>query len=124
MSDMSSTTLGRRGRPRLSLATSVAFHSPTISLFEALDALASQLLALGWIVRMPRTSWDCEVGVLAVSAQAFSPTTYVQLDAERHLSLVRDTGEREPVSDVADLVCKLRHCQRVSAGTHREAVPA
>jgi hypothetical protein len=120
---MNRTALDRRGR-RLGLATSAAFHSPTISLFEAVDALASQLLALGWTVRMPRTAWDCEVGVLAVSAQAFSPTTFVQLDAQRQLSLVTDTGEHESVADVADLVHKLRRCQRVSAGTHREAVPA
>ena len=121
----STTTLGRGGRPRLSLATSMAFHSPTISLFEALDALASQLLALGWIVRMPRTAWDCEVGVLSVSARAFSPTTtLVQLDAERRISIVAATGEHEPVSDVAVLVRKLRECQGVHAGTHREAVPA
>jgi len=122
---MSSNTPGRGGRPRLSLATSMAFHSPTISLFEALDALASQLLALGWIVRMPRTAWDCEVGVLAVSARAFSPTTtLVQLDAERRISVVRASGESETVSDVADLVRKLRDSQGVQAGTHREAVPA
>ncbi|MGV1008400.1 MAG: hypothetical protein ACOYBY_07300 [Dermatophilaceae bacterium] len=123
MSDMNRTAPHRRGR-RLSLATSAAFHSPTISLFEAVDALASQLLALGWIVRMPRTSWDCEVGVLAVSAQAFSPTTFVQLDTQRRISLVSETGEHESVADVADLVRRLRACQRVSAGTPREAVPA
>lgn len=119
-----SSTFGRRGNGRLSLATSHAFHSPTISLFEALDALASQLLALGWVVRMPRTSWDCEVGVLVVSARAFGPTTCVQLDSGRHLSLVRDTGEQEPVYDISDLVFKLRRCQATDAASQREAVPA
>lgn len=124
MSGRTTRAKGHRGA-HLSLATSVAYHSPTISLVEALDALASQLLTLGWIVRMPRTAWDCQEGVLAVSARGFSPvTSFVQLDSDRHLSLVLPSGELEPVSDAAELVRRLRVCQASAARGHRAAVPA
>ena len=71
MNSRTSTVPMRRDRRGLSLATRVAIDSRTPSVFEALDSLASQLLALGWIVRMPRTAWDCQAGVLSVSARAF-----------------------------------------------------
>lgn len=124
MSVMTNTAGGRRERARLSLASSVAHYSPTISFVEALDALASQLLALGWIVRMPRTAWDSQVGVIAVGVRAFSTTALVQLDANRRLSLMLPSGEQQPVSDVAELVGKLRERQHMQAAADCEAVPA
>ncbi|MGZ5397938.1 MAG: hypothetical protein ACXWEI_21555 [Mycobacterium sp.] len=124
MNSRTSTVPMRRDRRGLSLATRVALNSRTPSVFEALDSLASQLLALGWIVRMPRTAWDCQAGVLSVSARAFAPTTLVRLDADRHLSIVYPSGEDEPVADLADLVCKLKREQRMHAAALAEAVPA
>lgn len=124
MSVMTNTAGGRRERARLSLASSVAYYSSTISFVEALDALASQLLALGWIVRMPRTAWDSQVGVIAVGVRAFSPTALVQLDTNRRLSLMLPSGDQQPVSDVAELVGKLREHQHMQTSANCEAVPA
>jgi hypothetical protein len=120
-----STDAPRRDRRGLSLATRVGLDSRTPSVFEALDSLASQLLALGWIVRMPRTAWDCPAGVLAVSARAFSPTTtFVHLDADRRLSLVTTSGELQPAFDLADLVVKIKRDQVMHAASLSEPVPA
>lgn len=124
MTSMNGAVAPRRDRRGLSLATRVALDSRTPTVFEALDSLASQLLTLGWIVRMPRTAWDCQAGVLSVSARAFSPTTLVRLDAERHLSIVHPSGDQEPVADLADLVATLKRHQVTNRAAFREAVPA
>ncbi len=106
-----------RSRPGLTAGRGTSYQSPLLDLFEALDELAGLLLELGWIVRMPRTAPDSEVGTLAVSARAFSPATTVHLDVHRRLWLVRSTGERLSVPDVATLVRALRDQQGQAPGT-------
>lgn len=125
MSHMTKTTAKGGPQARLTLAASDSFESSTISLFEAVDALARQLLTQGWSVRMPRTTWDCEVGVLSVSSRAFSPdAVLVYLDARRQLTLTLPSGEQLSASDVGDLTSKLRRAAAEYAARSLESVPA
>jgi hypothetical protein len=125
MSHITKSGANGGSRARLTLAAGDSFESSRISLFEAVDALAKQLLAQGWSVRMPRTPWDCEVGVLTVSSRAFSSTgAVVHLDARRQLTLTLPGGEQLPASDVGDLTRKLRCAAAEYAARSFEPVPA
>ena len=125
MSHMTKTTAKGGPQARLTLAAGDSFESSTISLFEAVDILARQLLAQGWSVRMPRTSWDCQIASLSVSSRAFSPNAVVvELNAQRQLTLTLPWGEQRPVSDVGDLTRKLRCAAAEYAARSFESVPA
>ena len=125
MSHMTRTTVKGGPQARLTLAAGDSFESSTISLFEAVDILARQLLAQGWSVRMPRTARDCELGVLSVSSRAFSrDAAVVHLDAQRQLTLTLPWGEQRPASDVGDLTRKLRCAAAEYAARSFESVPA
>jgi hypothetical protein len=122
MSHMTKSTAKGGPRRRLTLAGE-SIGSSGISLFEAVDLLARHLLAQGWSVRMPRTPWDCEVGVLSVSARAFSTAAVVHLDGHRRLTLTLPSGEQRSVSDVGELTRTLR-CAAAQAARPLESIPA
>jgi hypothetical protein len=72
-------------------------------LTERVDTVASELLSLGWLVRLHRAS-TTGVPLLLVSRTAFdpSPSTVLVL-AHRHLGLETSAGDVVDVGDVTEL---------------------
>ncbi len=71
---------------------------------EEIDALAGQLLALGWVVRRPSPCDGQDPTCLLVSREAFSPAPdTVHVLAHHQLELTRAGGPVDYVDDVQDL---------------------
>lgn len=118
---MTSSVAPRRDRRGPSLATRGAPESWSPTVFKALHSLASQLLALGWILRVARTAWDCQDGAPSDCSQAFSPTRPAR-PAESNLSIVQAAGEHELVAHMDDLVDRLRRVPATNPRASRNAV--
>jgi hypothetical protein len=71
---------------------------------EEIDAVAGQLLALGWVVRRPSPCDGQDPTCLLVSREAFSPAPdTVHVLAHHQLELTRANGPVDYVDDVRDL---------------------
>ncbi len=86
---------------------------PAQRVAEEADALARQLLRLGWVVRSPHPTGDDPLPLLLVSRTAFdaSPTT-VYILPHHHLELQAHTGVPVDVEDLEDLHHHLNDWQR------------
>jgi len=71
---------------------------------QEIDAVAGQLLALGWVVRRPSPCDGQDPTCLLVSREAFSPAPdTVHVLAHHQLELTHANGHVDHVDDIEDL---------------------
>ncbi len=86
---------------------------PAQRVAEDADAVASQVLGLGWVVRSPHPTGHDPVPLLLVSRTAFDATpATVHVLPHHHLELHAHTGVTVDVADLEDLHHHLNDWQR------------
>ena len=86
---------------------------PAQRIVEDADAVARQLLSLGWVVRSQHSTADDQAPLLLVSRTAFDATAAtVHVLPHHHLELEAHTGVTVDVDDLEDLYHHLNDLER------------